>query len=392
MDETDVPFYGIRYSFDGDKILGQAPLVAKNDHILVGYDLFDNVSYFLRGAESSLGMKRIKGRDLRLNPQSLQEIRGVPPSVPIVDIHAKLLLFSILLLHKREGFPLLVKRIPPADFLAGLAISFPVLSIGKPRFGIISKILGKGESWLERLAKNSDQIAFFVGRGEDYSPSGISDELRFLEESGHEVGLLASTRASIDHSVIAEEYEELANVLKRGDIGVRFRGISSTLMDAWKSAAYINASYVLTADLTSGIGFGLGISLPFKPNDLVWNIPVIARLYGREKVPNVVDFIKNKGGMVAVDVYDEYAALSLNNRAQKAGLWVTTPDRMIKRFRAVSGVRGVFRYDRKYLEGKIVSAEDVKDLSLRVINPSGRDIYLKIDLVKDKSYEVNVPV
>ena len=391
VDKVKVPFFGLKYNLPGDRVLRQAPLFAKDSHFLLGYDLFRNVSYFLRGAESSLGMKRIKTSDRRFNPTILEEIRGVAPSVPIVDMHAKFLLFAILLLHKREGFPLILKQTPPAGYNGAIAVSVPVYRTGRSRFDLLS-LFRRTESWIERLARNADPLAFFVGRGEDYTPSKVRDLLISLEESGHEVGLLASIRASVDHMTISEEYEELAGIIKRGNIGIRFKGIASTLMDAWKSAAYVQADYVLAGELATGIGFPLGIGCPFKPEGLVWNIPLVAGVGSMDMANRVANFVAKRRCMVAVDTLDELSTISLVRSAQEQGLWVTTPGAMIDRFRSIAEVKGVFRYDRKYLEGKMMPYADVKDLQVRIINPEGRDILLKLDLTENRSKEINVPV
>jgi len=93
-----------------------------------------------------------------------------------------------------------------------------------------------------------------------------------------------------------------------------------------------------------------------------------------------------------VDTLDELSTISLVRSAQEQGLWVTTPGVMIDRFRSIAEVKGVFRYDRKYLEGKMMPYADVKDLQVRIINPEGRDILLKLDLTENRSKEINVPV
>ncbi len=390
VNKVKVPYFGIKYELSGDKILRQAPLYAKDGNLLLGYDLFRNISYFLRGGESSLKVRGIKSNDKRLNPQVLEEVRGIPPSIPIVDIHARFLLSAILLLHKREGFPLIMKKTPPSGYNGALSISIPVFKTERPRFRF--NPFKKSESWVRRLARHADPLSFFVGRGDDYTPPKVKDLLLFLEENGHEVGLLASLRASIDHMAMSEEYEELTSIIKRGNVGIRFRGIISTLIDAWKSAAYVQSSYVLAGELSTGIGFSLGIGYPFKPDNLVWNIPVVARVTTTDSARKVASFVAKWECLVDADALNELSAISLARNAQERNIWVTTPVEMIERFKSVSEVKGVFRYDRKYLEGKITAYSNIKDLQLRIISPEGKDVFLKVDLEENRPKEINIPV
>ncbi len=393
VDRIKIPYFGTKYDLEGERLLRQAPLYSRDSHLLLGYDLFRNVSYFLKGAESSLSMKRIKTSDRRFNPKVLEDLRGVPVSTPIVDLHAKFLLFSILLLHKRERLPLIMKHIPPSGYKGGMSVSIPLLRRGgsglrfDPR-----RFLRRTESWVERLIRGTEDLTFFVGRGEDYTPSKIRELLVSMEESGHEVGLLASVRASIDHLSMAEEYEEVAAIIKRGDIGIRFRGIASTLMDAWKSAAYVEAGYVLAGEIAGEFGFPLGIGCPFMPNGLVWNIPLVGKVSDRESAAGAADFVAKWGCMVAVDALDEISTLSLLRNARERGVWIAPPSSLVERFRAVSGVKGTFRYDRRYLEGKIIPYSDVKDLQLKIINPEGKDSFTRVDLVSGKPHEIRIPV
>ena len=393
VEKVRIPIFGTKYRLEGDRVLRQAPLFSKGANILVGYDLFRNVSYFLRGAESSLGMRRVRTSDRRLNPRALEEIRGVPISTPIVALHARFLLFSILLLHKREGLPLILKQIQPAGYRGAISISIPVFRRGRSGFlRGLANLIRRSETWIERLARNEESLTFFVGRGEDYTPSKVRDLLISMEEAGHEVGLLASIRASVDHMAISEEYEELASIIKRGNLGIRFRGLASTLMDAWKAAAYVQADYVLAGELAAGLGFPLGIGCPFRPDGLIWNVPLIGRVTDRRSASRVVDFASKRGCMVAVDSVGELPTMSLVRNAKEKGLWIVTPGKMIERFKSVAEVKGVFRYDRAYLEGKVVPYAGVKDLQLRVINPEGREVSLKVDLEANKTQEIRVPV
>ncbi len=390
VNNVKIPYFGVKYEPNGDKILRQAPIYAKDSNLLLGYDLFRNINYFLKGGESSLNIRRIKSSDKRLDPKVLEEIRGTPPSIPIVDVHTRFLLSSILLLHKREGFPLIMKKVPPSGYNGALSISVPVFRTGRSRFRF--NPFRKPESWIESLARHADPLSFFVGRGDDYTPSKVRDLLLSLEENGHAVGLLASLRASIDHMVISEEYEELTSIIKRGNVGIRFKGIISTLVDAWKSAAYVRSSYVLAGELSRGMGFSLGISYPFKPNDLVWNIPVVARVATTDSARRVADLVARWECVVDADALNDLSAISLIRSAQERGIWVTTPTEIIERFRSVSEVKGLFRYDRRYLEGKMTSYSDVEDLQLRIISPEGKDMILKIDLEGNRPKEINVPV
>ncbi len=393
VDRIKIPYFGARYDLEGGRLLRQAPLYSKDSHLLLGYDLFRNVSYFLKGAESSLGMKRIRTSDRRFNPKVLEDLRGVPVSTPIVDLHAKFLLFSILLLHKREKLPLIMKQIHPSGYKGGMSVSVPIYRTGSSGLKFdLRRFLRRTESWIERLIKGTEDLTFFVGRGEDYTPTKIKELLVSMEESGHEVGLLASVRASIDHMSMAEEYEEVATLIKRGGIGIRFKGIASTLMDAWKSAAYVEAGYVLAGEIAGEFGFPLGIGCPFRPNGLVWNIPLVGRVSDRGSAARAAEFVAKWGCMVAVDAMDELSTLSLLRNAHERGIWIAPPSTLVERFKAVSDVKGTFRYDRKYLEGKIMPYGDVKDLQLRVINPEGKDSVMRVDLEAGKSHEIRIPV
>ncbi len=390
VNKVRVPYFGVKYELNGDKILRQAPLYAKNSNLLLGYDLFRNVSYFLRGGESSLKIRSIKSSDKRFSPQMLEEIRGASSSIPIVDVHAKLLLSAILLLHKREGFPLIMKKVPPSGYNGALSISVPVFRTGRSRFRL--NPFKRSKSWVESLAKQVDLLSFFVGRGDDYTLPKVKSLLLSLEENGHEVGLLASLRASIDHMTMSDEYDELTNIIKRGNIGIRFKGIISTLVDAWKSAAYVQSSYVLAGELSTGIGFLLGIGYPFKPDGLVWNIPVVARISTTDSARRVANFIAKWECLVDADALNDLSAISLVRNAQEKGIWVTTPVEMLERFKSVSKVKGIFRYDRKYLEGKMTAYSNIKDLQLKIISPEGKDVLLKVDLERNRPKEISVPV
>ncbi|MEM3929473.1 MAG: hypothetical protein QXX48_04215, partial [Candidatus Korarchaeum sp.] len=229
------PFFGVKYTFDCERFSRTNPVFRKDSNILIGYDLFRTVAYFLRGAELSLGIRGVKTPDNKINLNAISEIRGVQTNVPAADVHARLLLSLILLLHKMEGLPVALKRISPPGRKGALAISVPILKVKKER-SILSRLKNlfrKSEIWIERLGKIDQPITFFAGRGEDYGPSDVSEVLVSLEESGHEVGLLASPKASVNHDTMFDEYRELAEVLKRGDLGIRFRSIESTITDAW---------------------------------------------------------------------------------------------------------------------------------------------------------------
>ncbi len=393
VDKVKIPYFGVKYDLEGERLLRQAPLYSKDSHLLLGYDLFRNVSYFLRGAESSLGLKRIRTSDRRFNPKVLEELRGVPVTTPLVDLHARFLLFAILFLHKRERLPLIMKQIPPSGYRGGMSISVPVYRTGSSRLRFdLRRFLRRAESWLERLVKGAEDLTFFVGRGEDYTPSKIRELLITMEESGHEVGLLASVRASIDHMSVAEEYEEVATILKRGGIGIRFRGVASTLMDAWKSAAYVEAAYALAGELADEMGFLLGTGYPFKAQGLVWNVPLLGRVSGRSSASRAAELAARWGGMMAVDVLDDLSTFSLIRAARERGLWVAPPTALLERYRAVSDVKGTFRYDRRYLEGKLMPYSQVKDLQLRIMNPEGRDSVIRVDLEDGRPHEIRIPV
>ncbi|MCS7103654.1 MAG: hypothetical protein NZ992_07230, partial [Candidatus Korarchaeum sp.] len=281
MNKEKSPFFGMKYTFDCERLSRTNPVFRKDSNILIGYDLFRTVAYFLRGAELSLGIKGVKTPDSKINLNAISEIRGVQANIPVADVHARLLLSSILLLHKTEGLPLVLKRISPPSRRGALAISVPILKVRKQQRSILNKLKNlfkKREIWIERLGKIDQSITFFAGKGEDYSPSEVSDVLISFEESGHEVGLLASSKASINHDVMLDEYRELAEVLKRGDLGIRFRSIESTVMDAWDSASFVRARYTVVGDLLRGFGYVLGTSKPFKIGSSLWNLPVIGRV------------------------------------------------------------------------------------------------------------------
>lgn len=391
VDKVKIPYFGTKYELQGERISRQVPLYGRDSHLLLGYDLFRNVSYFLRGAESSLKLKGVRTSDRKFIPRALEDLRGVPISIPIVDLHAKFLLLMILLLHKREKLPLITKHIPPPGYKAGISVSIPLLKIGRPSKFNIMGLFRKSESLVERLIKANEELTFFVGKGEDYTPSKIRKILISMEERGHEVGLLASVRASLDHMTMAEEYREVAEILKRGNMGVRFRGIASTLMDAWKSAAYVEAGYVLAGELAEGFGFPLGIGCPFRPDGLVWNVPLIGKVSDRNSANKAVGFASKWGCMVAVDAIDEIAILSLIRSAMERDVWVAPLNSLIERYKAISSIKGAFVYDRRYLEGKLIP-QGGASLQLNVINPEGKKKVVKVDLENGKPQEIRISV
>jgi len=388
------PFFGSKYTFDCERLSRTNPVFRRDNHVLIGYDLFRTVAYFLGGAELSLGMRGVKTPDNRINLNAISEIRGVQTSVPTVDVHAKLILSSLLLLHRMEGLPMVLKRISPPGRKGALAVSVPILRVRRQR-SILARIkdfFRKREIWVERLGKMDKPLAFFAGRGEDYRPSEIGEILTSIEENGHEVGLLASPKASVNQDAMLDEYRELAEVLRRGDLGIRFRIIESTVVDAWESASFVRAKYTLVGDLLQGFGYALGVSRPFRVGGSIWSIPVVGRVRGQSPVAEVLNDIVRRGSFVALDAPTELGVMRLLEEALTRDLWITTPSKMIERLEEVGAVRGSFRYDRKYLEGKLTSPSPVREVQIVVISPEGRESILDISLEANKPKEINLRV
>jgi len=391
LNKEKSPFFGCKYSFDCERLSRTNPIFRRDGNILVGYDLFKTIAYFLMGAELSLGMKQVKTPDNRINLAAISEIRGAETRIPAADLHAKLLLSLILMLHKSEGLPLVLKRASPPGRRGALAISVPVQRIGKGRSLVdkLKNILRKREIWIERISKIQDSITFFAGRGEDYSPSSIGESLLALEENGHEVGLLASPKASVSHDVILDEYRELAETLKRGDLGIRFRSIESTVNDALESAMFVKARYAIVGEIYQGFGYPLGVSRPFKIGSL-WNIPTLGRVR-RERVAEVMEEIAKRGGFVSLDAMTELSVLTAINEASSREIWITTPSKMIDRLEGLYNVRGTFRYDRRYLEGKVTSQRQI-DVQILVIPPEGKETILEMSLEENKPHQINLRI
>lgn len=388
------PFFGAKYTFDCERLSRTNPVFKKDSNVLIGYDLFRTVAYFLRGAELSLGIKGVKTSDNRINLNAISEIRGVQANTPAADVHAKLLLSSILLLHRKEGLPLALKRVSPPGKKGALAISVPILRVKKQR-SIVARIKNffkKREIWIERLGKIDQPIAFFAGRMGDYGPSEVSGLLMSLEESGHEVGLLASPKASVNHDAMLDEYMELAGLLKRGDLGVRIRGIESTVLDAWDSASFVRARYVAVGDFLQGFGYALGTSKPFRVGSSLWNLPVVGKVRRESPVTEVLREIERRGSFVVLDALTEPGVMKLLLEAISTEVWLTTPSRMIERIEEVRSVKGSFRYDRKYLEGRLVSPSPVKELQVVVIDPDGKEYVIETSLEANKPREINLRI
>ncbi|ACB06971.1 hypothetical protein [Candidatus Korarchaeum cryptofilum] len=391
LNKEKSPFFGSKYSFDCERLSRTNPIFRKDGSILVGYDLFKTVAYFLMGAELSLGMKQVKTPDNRINLAAISEIRGVEARVPAADLHARLLLSLILMLHKSEGLPLVLKRASPPGRRGALAISVPVQRIGRSRslIGKLKNLLRKREIWIEKISKIQESITFFAGRGEDYSPSGIGESLLALEENGHEVGLLASPKASVSHEAILDEYRELAEILKRGDLGIRFRSIESTINEAFESAMFVKAKYTIVGEIYQGFGYPLGVSRPLKVGS-IWSIPTLGRVR-RERAADVMEEIAKRGSFVSLDAMTELSVLTAINEALKREIWITTPSKMIERLEGVYNVRGTFRYDRRYLEGKITSQTPL-DVQILVIPPDGKETVLELNLEENKPHQINLRI
>lgn len=388
------PFFGVKYTFDCERFSRTNPVFRKDSNILIGYDLFRTVAYFLRGAELSLGIRGVKTPDNKINLNAISEIRGVQTNVPAADVHARLLLSLILLLHRMEGLPVALKRISPPGRKGALAISVPILKVKKER-SILSRLKNlfrKSEIWIERLGKIDQPITFFAGRGEDYGPSDVSEVLVSLEESGHEVGLLASPKASVNHDTMFDEYRELAEVLKRGDLGIRFRSIESTITDAWDSASFVKARYAAVGDFLQGFGYALGTSKPFKIDGSLWNLPVVGRVRRESPVTEVLNEIVRRGSFVAIDALTESGAMKLILEAIGRDIWLTTPSKMIGRLEEVRNIKGSFRYDRKYLEGRLTSPSPVREVQVVVIDPEGKESVIETSLEANKPREINLRI
>ncbi|MCS7103512.1 MAG: hypothetical protein NZ992_06495, partial [Candidatus Korarchaeum sp.] len=88
----------------------------------------------------------------------------------------------------------------------------------------------------------------------------------------------------------------------------------------------------------------------------------------------------------------ESGAIKLILEAISRDVWVTTPSKMIERLEEVRAIKGSFRYDRKYLEGKLVSPSPVKEVQVVVINPEGKESFIEMSLEASKPKEINLRV
>ncbi len=389
------PVYGQLYSFEGDRIVGYAPVWVRDRHVLIGYDLFETVSYFIRGAEQSLGLRDVIDRRGRFDPKALEELRGVPPSVPLVKLHSDLVLASLALLHKREGLPFLTKLYgrTPANLTVSLLIPVRFIRREGKFKRVVSKLLGKNTPpWYENLASLSDPLAFYFGSFLDYDLNSMEGELRSIEENGHEVGLLASIRSSVDFSKMRDEYTLISEILRRGSLGIRFPVIATYLKDAWRSAASVNARYSVAGELSGGFGYPLGLNYPSRPYGLVWNLPLTSRVRSPEAARGVVRKLLKYGGMVAVEAYTEDAAIAFISAAKDSMAEVDTPLELLKRWERIKWVKGDFVYDRRFLYMKFRASDAVEDMGVRVIHPSGKHKIVRISLSKGEEREHAVEV
>ncbi len=389
------PFFGDKYNFGCERLSRTNPVFRKDGNVLVGYDLFRTISYFLKGGELSLGIRGVKTPDNRINLDALSEIRGVQANVPVVDVHAKLLLSLLLFLHRMEALPLVLKRISPPGKKGALAVSVPILRVRRRRGSLLGKLkdlLKKREIWIEKLGKIDQPITLFAGRGEDYSPSEIGEALVSVEESGHEVGLLASPKASVNQDTMLDEYRELAEVLRRGDLGIRFRIIESTAIEAWDSASFVRAKYTVVGDVAKGFGYALGTSKPFKVGGSLWNLPVLGKVRRESPLTEMLNDIVRRGSFVVLDTLTEMETIRLIQEALSRDIWVTTPSKMIGRLEEVHAIRGSFRYDRKYLEGKLVSPLPTREVQVIVIDPDGKESVIETSLEANKPREIKIRV
>ena len=389
------PVYGQTYKLDGDRIVNYAPVWYRDRYILIGYDLFETVAYFIRGAEQSLGIRDVLDKKGRFNPSSLEKIRGVPPSVPVVKLHSDLLLATLVLLHKREGLPLITK-LPgrtPTNLMVSIVVPIRFLKKEGRIKSIVNKLLNKKTPpWYERLVLSEDPLAFYFGSFLDYDLKSLENHLRGIEEGGHEVGLLASIRSSVDFSKMRDEYGLLAEVLRRGSLGLRFPMLATHLKDAWRSAASVNARYSIVGELSGGFGYPLGLNYPSRPFGLVWNLPLVSRVRTPEYARELAEKVSNYSGIVMIEAYTEDAVLTLLKSLRDLMVELDTPLELLKRWEQVKWVTGEFVYDRRFLNMRIKSPEPIDDLGLRIIHPSGRHKVIRVSIPRGKEKEMSVEV
>ncbi|MEM3619497.1 MAG: hypothetical protein QW634_04065, partial [Candidatus Korarchaeum sp.] len=68
------------------------------------------------------------------------------------------------------------------------------------------------------------------------------------------------------------------------------------------------------------------------------------------------------------------------------------PSKMIGRLEEVHNIKGSFRYDRKYLEGRLTSPSPVREVQVVVIDPEGKESVIETSLEANKPREINLRI
>ncbi len=189
-----------------------------------------------------------------------------------------------------------------------------------------------------------------------------------------------------------DEYGLLAEVLRRGSLGLRFPMLATHLKDAWRSAASVNARYSIVGELSGGFGYPLGLNYPSRPFGLVWNLPLVSRVRTPEYARELAEKVSNYSGIVMIEAYTEDAVLTLLKSLRDLMVELDTPLELLKRWEQVKWVTGEFVYDRRFLNMRIKSPEPIDDLGLRIIHPSGRHKVIRVSIPRGKEKEMSVEV
>ncbi|MEM3929472.1 MAG: hypothetical protein QXX48_04210, partial [Candidatus Korarchaeum sp.] len=158
------------------------------------------------------------------------------------------------------------------------------------------------------------------------------------------------------------------------------------------SASFVKARYAAVGDFLQGFGYALGTSKPFKIDGSLWNLPVVGRVRRESPVTEVLNEIVRRGSFVAIDALTESGAMKLILEAIGRDIWLTTPSKMIGRLEEVRNIKGSFRYDRKYLEGRLTSPSPVREVQVVVIDPEGKESVIETSLEANKPREINLRI
>lgn len=113
-----------------------------------------------------------------------------------------------------------------------------------------------------------------LGRGEhdyNYNVSEIKDELRYIKNSGWEIGLHGGHQAYTDYNKLIKEKDKLEVAVQDEVIGYRNHYLKIKIPDTWEILAKAGFKYDTTLGYVDCIGFRNGMCHPFKPFNLNTN-------------------------------------------------------------------------------------------------------------------------